>query len=76
MIGSYLVIRSIGEVAGNYPNEFLLYDLLKSGTIKSIPAVWYAYFAGMFVLFVIGVIFQYKFKRGEDKSHNPYRRLK
>lgn len=76
IIGSYLVIRSIGEVAGEYPNEFLLYDLIKSGTIDSVPAVWYAYFAAMLVLGCIGTVFQYRSRKGEDDRKNPYKRLR
>ena len=65
IIGSFLTIRSIGEVVGNYPNEFQIAELIRDGVYNKIPSVYYGYVAGMFVMIVLGMIVQYKMKKKE-----------
>lgn len=74
-VGSYLTIRSIGEVAGNYPNEFQIAELIKDGVYNSIPSIFYGYFAGMVVMIILGVVLQYRMKKREYTDMNPYKRL-
>jgi hypothetical protein len=77
MIGSFLVINGIGQVAGKYPNPFTIADEINEGVIDKIDPVFYAYLAGNLVLFFLGVAFQYR-QRRHDKAHgrDPYERLR
>ena len=77
LLGSFMVINGIGQVAGRYQNPFTLADEINSGVIDSIDPVFYAYMAGNLVLYVLGMLFQYRQRRKDKVSGNdPYSRLR
>ena len=53
---SFCFVYGIGIVAGHYTNPFLIVDLIKYGQIKSVDPIFYAYFGGNLVLYLIGCI--------------------
>mgnify|MGYP001558927876 CR=1 FL=1 len=55
-LGSYLFIRGISMFCGGYTSEFAMYDEIKQGTLK-LSHSELGYFAGIFVLFGVGVWF-------------------
>ena len=76
-VGSYGFIRGISFYAGGYPNEFTLYDRIKHGLIENIEPTFYAYFASILVLFIIGLAVQYRMRNKEkDDERHPYYNLR
>lgn len=72
-----MVIYGIGLVAGRYTNPFTLAEMINNGEIKYVDPVFYAYLAGNIILYLMGVVFQYKQKRGDRKNgRDPYNRLR
>merc|ERR1711957_97543 len=62
--GTYMIIRGISFMAGGFPSETIVIDLIKreeDETLKALltPAV-YGYFAGWVILFVLSLIWQFK----------------
>jgi hypothetical protein len=75
--GSYLFIYAIGLVAGGYQNPFTIVTEIKNGLIDSIDPVFYAYFAGNIVLYILGALIQYRQKQNDRHSgKDPYERLR
>lgn len=70
-IGSYLCVRGISMYAGGFPDETQLYQLASNHLITwdTFPKAFYAYLAGILVMFILACVFQYKLvkKRVEDK---------
>lgn len=65
IVGSYGFVRGISLYAGRYPNEFTLVELIQKGLISQIDPIFYAYLAGILVMAIIGMIVQYKMKKGK-----------
>jgi len=65
VIGSYLFIRGISVFGGGFPNEFVIYQMIKSGI--GFTYTFYAYLAAMIVVAVVSFIIQEKF-RSENKE--------
>lgn len=61
-IGSYSCIRGISMYAGGFPDETQLFQLAQQGLItwNTFPKAFYGYLAGILVMFICAVIFQYK----------------
>ena len=77
MMGSFLFINGIGQVAGRYQNPFTIADQINNGIIDNIDPVFYAYLAGNFVLFALGALFQYRQRRNDKvEGRDPYERLR
>jgi hypothetical protein len=77
ILGSFMVINGIGQVAGRYQNPFTIADEINSGVIDKIDPVFYAYMAGNLVLYVMGMMFQYRQRRKDKVTGNdPYSRLR
>jgi len=55
-IGAYMFVRGISMYAGGYPNEFTLIDMIRAGIIPDLDPIFYAYMAGILVMFVLGAI--------------------
>lgn len=55
-VGAYAFVRGISMYAGGYPNEFTLVDLIKKHLISEVNPIFYAYLAGIFVAFILGMI--------------------
>jgi len=71
ILGSYMLIRGLSFLAGGYPNEFTVYEQIKAGDIDAVPGTFYAYLAGMIILFIAGLYIQIKIKKsGGDKKEN------
>ena len=70
--GAYAFIRGISLYAGGFPNESYIIDLIRNEEYdvlqKTLTPVVYAYLSGWIILFIIGVIFQYKTKSEEDND--------
>lgn len=62
-IGSYIAVRGVSFVAGGFPSESLLFDLMSKGeteTLKEmLTGVIYAYLSIWLVLTIGAIIFQY-----------------
>jgi len=75
--GSYAVMRGISFYAGHYPNEFTLYEMIKNGAFTDIDPIFYAYFTGIIVLFILGACVQYRMKSNHDNAkRHPYHRFR
>jgi len=76
-IGSYMVMKGIGIMAGGFPNIYVLIKMIENNAISSIPGVFYAYLAGIIVLTIICSVIQYKcwLKPKKEKDAHPYSQL-
>ena len=74
MVGAYVAIRGIANLAGGFPSESLVIDLIQKKEWDELKqfstAIVYAYLAGFVVLGVIGIVVQFKFFGKKDKSNN------
>lgn len=78
IIGSYLFIRGISFYAGGYPNEFTIYEKIRTGALSSVPGTFYAYMVGMLIVCGIGIFVQLRLKKREgdsDKNYDIYKRV-
>ncbi len=50
-------------VAGHYPNPFTIQEMVKNGTFGSIDPIYYAYLGGNLVMYILGLVVQYRHKR-------------
>jgi len=77
-IGAMAVVWGIGYFAGNYPNGADLKNQTSGGidkdTLVSIPDAWWAYLAGIVVLFVLGMLIQFR-KTGRGERHHHHKGL-
>lgn len=66
-IGSYAVIRGISLYAGDFPAEGSLQDMIKSGALTwdTFPKAFFAYLAGIVVIFVLSFYFQLRNRKKE-----------
>lgn len=75
LIGSYGLVRGIGILVGNFPNERVIISLLQNGEKEQwskILTPWlYAYLAGWILLFIGGVAAQY-FLTQEEKENDKF----
>ena len=77
LLGSFLVINGIGLVAGHYQNPFTIAEMIERGELETIDPIFYAYLASNIVLYLLGILFQYKQRKGDKVSGNdPYERLR
>lgn len=60
ILGSFMAVYGIGLVAGRYTNPFTVATLIENGQIDSIDPVFYAYMAGNLVLYILGILYQYR----------------
>lgn len=75
-VGAYAFVRGISMYAGGYPNEFTLVEMIQKGLLVVEPA-FYAYFAGIIVAFIIGLVVQYKSRsKNEVDTRHPYYNLR
>lgn len=76
-IGSYMVMKGIGIMAGGFPNIYVLIEMIENNAIDTIPGVFYAYLAGVVVLTIICTIIQFKFflKKKQQEEAHPYNKL-
>jgi MFS family permease len=70
-IGSYFMVRAASLFIGGYPNEFTLIDDIKHGESKLHWPV-YLYAIAIAVLFVGGVILQFRIKKRGGNSADKY----
>lgn len=73
-LGAFMVPYGIGLVAGDYPNPFTLAELIKNGQLDNINPLYYAYMGGTIVLFIVGLLVQYRHKRN-NPDHVPETRF-
>jgi len=75
-IGSYMFFKGIGIMAGGFPNIYSLINMIESGAWDSIDPVFYAYMAGVVIMFIGTSIFQFKFFfHKEQTTTHPYQML-
>lgn len=72
ILGSFIAVYGIGLVAGRYTNPFTVAELIEKGLIKNVDPVFYAYLGGNLVLYVMGVMYQYRQKNGDHSGENHY----
>lgn len=72
-IGSYMMMKGVGIMAGGFPNVGQLVKMIESGAWDGIPTTFYAYLAGILVLFILTSYFQFRvFFKKEEKVTHPY----
>lgn len=59
-IGAFMIMRGLSFYLGGYPNEFELYNEIQVGDYDNVPASFYVYALGIFILFVLGIVLQHK----------------
>lgn len=75
-IGSYMTMKGIGIMAGGFPNIYSLIKMINDGAIDTIDPVFYAYMAGVIIMFIGCSIFQFKFFfHKEQTTTHPYAML-
>lgn len=76
-IGSYMMMKGIGIMAGGFPNIYVLIKMIEDGAIDTIDPVFYAYMAGIIICFIFSAIFQYKcfLKKKVEEEQHPYQKL-
>lgn len=55
LTGSYMLVRPLGWMIGDYPNEFSLVKEIKYGLISTVPKVMYLYFLLIVVTALVGM---------------------
>lgn len=68
LMGGYLLIRPLGWLVGDYPNEFSLVKEIKYGLITSVPKVMYLYFLLICITAIVGIQFQLKHVKSSRKN--------
>jgi hypothetical protein len=71
MLGSFIAICGVGQVAPGYQNPFSIVDLIKHGQLTNIDPLFYAYLAANLVMYGLGVFYQYR-QKNANPHHNPY----
>ena len=79
-IGAYIFIRGISLLAGHFPDEFTIADLVNNGEYEQVKDLltWhvYVYLTFIVIITILSAIFQFKFGGGEDggelKSSEKY----
>ncbi len=56
-LGAYIFVRGVSIFAGHFPNEFVLYGQLQSGTFDNLEWQFYLYMLAVVVVGVSGIIF-------------------
>lgn len=76
-IGAYMMLKGIGIMAGGFPNIYVLIEMIKSGAIDTIDPAFYGYMAGIVVMTIVCIVFQWKFwlKKKQEKEAHPYNNL-
>ena len=76
-IGSYMIMKGIGIMAGGFPNIYVLIQMIEQNAIDTIPGVFYAYLAGIIILTILATWIQYKFflKKKQQEEAHPYNKL-
>lgn len=62
IFGSFIFCYGIGMVVGHYPNPFTIH------TLDSIDPLYYAYMGGNLVMYILGLVVQYRHKRKNPKK--------
>ena len=74
IVGAYVAIRGISLLAGGFPSESLVIDLIQKKEWDELKqfstAIVYAYLAGFVVLSVIGIVVQFKFFGKKETKNN------
>ena len=68
LFGSFIFCYGVGMVAGHYPNPFIIQELIKNGQLDAIDPIYYAYLGGNLVLFILGLLVQYRHKRNNPQK--------
>ena len=68
--GSFLVVRGVGTLAGEYPDESSFITKIQEESLSDFPWQWWAYIAGILVIFTVGMVVQYsqRNKKESDKA--------
>ena len=75
--GAYLFVAGIGLVAGHFQNPFTIVEERVHGDLVSIDPWFYAYMAGILVMWILGSVVQYKHRKQQNEvGEDPYNRLK
>lgn len=73
LLGAYLFVAGIGVVAGHFTNPFTII----SQEVKTIDPWFYAYLAGIVVMWILGAMVQYRHRKSDhEQGKDPYHRLK
>jgi hypothetical protein len=75
LFGSFIFCYGIGMVAGHYPNPFTIQEMIKNGTLGSIDPIYYAYLGGNILMYVLGLVVQYRHKKKNPKRTDYEERM-
>ena len=69
-IGAYAIVRGISLYVGEFPSEGSLQDMIEKGilTWDNFPKAFFAYLAGIVVIFVASFYYQYKHNKKSEKE--------
>jgi len=65
-LGAYATVRAVGQLIGDYPNEFMVVQNIEQTGSPDVGWQFYVYMVMIFLLAVFGCVFQYKTKKEED----------
>lgn len=65
--GSYLLVRGVGTVAGEFPDSDSLITKLSKKELANFPWQWWAYIGAMVGLLLIGLLIQFKQRKNKKK---------
>jgi hypothetical protein len=70
--GAYALIRGVSLLAGGFPNETYIIDMIKKEEWeelkKAVNPIVYLYLFSWILLTIFGIFFQYRIKNDEDKN--------
>jgi len=73
VVGSYIAIKMIGTMIGNYPDEASVVKRIQAGELDGMPHMVWVYLGIMVALGTAGVVIQFKFffkKKDDSKKKN------
>jgi len=74
-IGAYSFVRGISLYAGGFPSESELHAELEAKVItwETMPKTYYAYLAGILVIFIASSVYQFKHNKTSEKKRAEYK---
>lgn len=66
LTGAYMIVRPISWIFGGFPNEFLLAEEIKAGSLPTLPSIFFVYLALILVLMIVGATYQFLQLRREQ----------
>jgi hypothetical protein len=58
LTGAYMVVRPISWIFGGFPNEFILYQMVQDGSLKTLPWTFFLYLIFIIAIAILGALYQ------------------